>query len=780
MRARFWSVSFLCCLAGSPIVLGQAAPAPQPVSPSPSSPGSQGPRITLGQAVAEALAKNPNLLMMREHVSATRAQQITAGLRQNPTLTLTGQGVTLPEVANDGGNPFYYSANVSRLFERGRKRQLRLEGATATADQTESQMHDQERQVALQVRQAFTNLLIAREARGIADENLADYRKTLDLSQARLDAGDITKTDFERIDLQLAQFESDADNAALNYQQASAQLQVLFGVQKPDLTLQVDGTLAVPEVTLTMAEAEAIALASRPDVAAAQQGLRASQANLRLAIADGTADPTISAEYERSGPDNTVGGTITIPLRFFDRNQGEKERTRFEVRSSEFGVTAVRNQVVSDVDQAWLALDIARRLASRYNGHYLAEAAHVRDNLQFSYRNGNTTLLDYLSALRDYRAINLAGSPGKRAGMAGAPSTEFYNREGHRSMNVTITKFFLLAGAGAALISGCRKAPPPSEAEQQANAGLETTVAHLQQSTEYLEVPAHVMADPSKTVRIYPPLSGRIFGLRVLPGQDVKKGDAIAMLQSSDVAAARSDFEKARIEVLRADRALARGKLLYEHEVLSQADYYELQAVDQVAHSEQERARQRINELGFAETGISDTVAVRSPISGAVLDIGTASGEMQRSLDNAAAIATIANLDTIWVSGDVFERDLAVLQTGRPVDVSLPAYPELRLTGKIANISDALDPNTHTLKLRVVMDNAKHMLKPEMFATIRVAEGVRRAYVLPESAVLHEGEKTSVFVQNAAGKYDQRSGRRGGAQLRAWRNKAGRGAERSE
>ena len=151
MRARFWSVSFLCCLAGSPIVLGQAAPAPQPVSPSPSSPGSQGPRITLGQAVAEALAKNPNLLMMREHVSATRAQQITAGLRQNPTLTLTGQGVTLPEVANDGGNPFYYSANVSRLFERGRKRQLRLEGATATADQTESQMHDQERQVALQV-----------------------------------------------------------------------------------------------------------------------------------------------------------------------------------------------------------------------------------------------------------------------------------------------------------------------------------------------------------------------------------------------------------------------------------------------------------------------------------------------------------------------------------------------------------------------------------------------------------------------------------------------------
>lgn len=407
MRARLFSVLFACCFTIGPMLSGQV-PAPSQGSSAPSPPPSKG-RLTLQQAVARALADNPNLLMTREHVSASRAQQITAGLRQNPTLALTGQGVTLPEIANDGGNPFYYSANVSRLFERGRKRQLRLDGATAAADQTESQMHDQERQVVLQVRLAFTNLLIARDARGIADENLADYRKTLDLSQARLDAGDITKTDFERIDLQLAQFESDADNALLNYQQASAQLQVLFGVNKPDLTLEVEGSLALPEIPLTMAEAETLALATRPDVAAAQQGLRASQANARLAIAGGTSDPTISAEYERSGPDNTVGGSIAIPLRIFDRNQGEKERTRFEVRSSEFAVTAVRNQVVSDVDQAWVALDIARRLASRYNSHYLSEATHVRDNLQFSYRNGNTTLLDYLSALRDYRATNLAG-----------------------------------------------------------------------------------------------------------------------------------------------------------------------------------------------------------------------------------------------------------------------------------------------------------------------------------------------------------------------------------
>ena len=130
---------------------------------------------------------------------------------------------------------------------------------------------------------------------------------------------------------------------------------------------------------------------------------------------------------------------------------------------------------------------------------------------------------------------------------------------------------------------------------------------------------------------------------------------------------------------------------------------------------------------------------------------------MQRALDNAAAIATIANLDSVWVSGDVFERDLAVLKSGRPVEVQIPAYPDMHLTGKIANISDELDPTTHTLKLRVVLENPQHLLKPDMFATIRISEGVRKAFVLPETAVLHDGEKTSVFVQNAGGKYDQRA-----------------------
>jgi cobalt-zinc-cadmium efflux system membrane fusion protein len=319
------------------------------------------------------------------------------------------------------------------------------------------------------------------------------------------------------------------------------------------------------------------------------------------------------------------------------------------------------------------------------------------------------------------------------------------------------TESLLLLTLIAMPLAACKSsAPAPAEAQQPANAGIETTVAHVQHSTDYLEIPAHVEADPSHVVRIFPPLSGRIIGLRVLPGQEVKKGDVIAQLQSSDIAAARSDFEKARIEVLRADQALTRGKILRDHEVLSQADYYELEATDQAAHSELERARQRIRELGFSEDNTSDEVALRAPISGVVLDIGTAAGEMQRSLDNATPIATIANIDTVWIVGDVFERDLASLKPGREVEVLVPAYPGTTLTGHIGNIGDALDPNTHTLKLRVVLPNQKHTLKADMFANIRIPGAARDAVILPATAVLHEGEKTSVFIVNSSGKYEQR------------------------
>ncbi|HYK38335.1 TolC family protein [Alloacidobacterium sp.] len=361
--------------------------------------------LTLQQALDMARARNPNLLSGQQHVIATKANEITAGLRQNPSFTLSGTDVTLP--ANNPSSPYSYAGNINRLFERGQKRRWRLDIARATTDVTQNQYNDSERQTALAVKQAFTQMLAAKAELQIADDNLQGYRKTVDLSKVRLNTGDISATDFERIDLQLAEFESDYDNAKLNLTQSSDQLQLLLGIEKPTDTFDITGTLNPPTITTPLTQIEQEALQSRPDYLAAQQSVRLADSNIRLADAGGTTDPTVGGEYERTGVYNSAGFQISIPIRIFDRNQGEKERTRYEAQSSRFAETAVRNQVLNDVDQAWAGYEAAMHLAQRYNGHYLAESDRVRDNLEFSYRHGGTTLLDYLDALRDYRQIHL-------------------------------------------------------------------------------------------------------------------------------------------------------------------------------------------------------------------------------------------------------------------------------------------------------------------------------------------------------------------------------------
>jgi len=361
--------------------------------------------MTLQQVLSVARARNPGLLSAQQHVIATRASEITAGLRQNPTFTVSGANTTLP--ASNPSSPYTYVGNVSRLFERGEKRRWRLEEATATTSVTRSQYNDQERQLMLQVRDAFTNMLAAKAALQVAGQNLDSYRKTVDLSQVRLSAGDISRTDFERIDLQLAEFESDDDNAKLNLVQASDSLQLLMGVEKVSPDFDITGTLEPPAVTQSLAQIEQEALSARPDYQAARESVTLADANVKLAAADGTTDPTLGAEYERLGVFNSAGFQISIPVRIFDRNQGEKERARYEAQSSRLAATEARNQVLNDVDQAWAAYLAALDVAGRYNSHYVAESERVRANLEFSYRHGGATLLDYLDALRDYRQVHL-------------------------------------------------------------------------------------------------------------------------------------------------------------------------------------------------------------------------------------------------------------------------------------------------------------------------------------------------------------------------------------
>jgi cobalt-zinc-cadmium efflux system outer membrane protein len=358
--------------------------------------------ITMQQAVDLARAKNPTLLSAQQNLLSIKAQEIQAGVRQNPNLVATGSDVTLGAQA---ANPYYYSVGVSRLFERGEKRRWRLDTARSTTAQTDAQYHAQEQQTILSVRQAFTNFVIAKAARKLADDNLNDFKHELDIGRERLKAGDLAKLDFERLDLQLAQFESDESNAITNAQQASVQLQVLLGYDKPRKDFDVVGNVVPPVVSGTMEDLEQKALAARPDYHAAHLGVAVADANVKLAYANGTADPTVEADYDRNGTENSAAFSLSIPLRLFDRNQGNKETSKYVAQAARFTELATRNQVVADVDEAWIGYTNAKVLSDRYNGHYLDEAKDVLDISQFSYEHGGLALIDYLDALRESRSV---------------------------------------------------------------------------------------------------------------------------------------------------------------------------------------------------------------------------------------------------------------------------------------------------------------------------------------------------------------------------------------
>jgi outer membrane protein, heavy metal efflux system len=384
-------IALLICLALS---VAQISYAQAPAAP-----------ITMQQAVEQALAHNPALLSAQQNLLSMKGQEVEAGLRANPYFGVTGTDITLP--SNNPGNPYSYSAQVSRLFERGQKRRWRLDAARATTAQTEAQYHDQIRQTTLLVRQNYTNLVLAKAVLKLAQDNLSSFKHELQINHDRYDAGDIGKLDYERLDLQLAQFESDESSAENNLVQASDQLQTLMGVGQPSRSFDVSGDLVPPPLSTSLTDLEQKALAARPDYQAAQAAVHVADANVKLAYANGTTDPTLEGEYDRSGVDNSAGFSITIPLRIFDRNQGNKDTTKYLAQASRFGQVAAQNQVYSDVDQAWIQYTTSKVLSDRYNGHYLAEAKDVLSIAQFAYEHGGIALLDYLSALQDDRTTSL-------------------------------------------------------------------------------------------------------------------------------------------------------------------------------------------------------------------------------------------------------------------------------------------------------------------------------------------------------------------------------------
>jgi cobalt-zinc-cadmium efflux system membrane fusion protein len=316
-----------------------------------------------------------------------------------------------------------------------------------------------------------------------------------------------------------------------------------------------------------------------------------------------------------------------------------------------------------------------------------------------------------------------------------------------------------LVTAAALLLSiGCEghKTVDASDTPAPQYRVFDTVVVHTQPVQDQLTLAGRIQANPTTVVHIYPPISGRVLALKVLPGQEIAKGQVVGMLQSTDLQQTRADYEKAKIEAARADLQLNRARDLLQHEVMSQRDYDDLAAVDQADHAELARTMETLRILGYSETDTTGLVAIRSPIPGVVLDVNTASGELQRSLDNATPMATIANINDVWIVGDLFPRDVQSVRRGQPVDIRESGYPDTIYHGVVDNISDAVDPQTLTLKVRVVLPNPKRRLKPQMYATLGVTDIKRNAIVVPATSVIRDGVGSYVFVEPTDGKYERR------------------------
>jgi len=347
------------------------------------------------------------LLSGQSHLQAVKANEVTAGLRPNPVFTSANEDFNFGDLSNINPN-VDKTQNISWLIERGGKRRSRLESARLGTVVATDSYHDAERQLVFAFKQGFVAMLLAKADLNLAEENLRDYSKTVQLNEIRFKAGEISGTDFSRIVLQRSRFESDLLNAQLALSQARTQLLTFLGFDTFPPSFDVQGGLESAPLNLDLDQLKRAALAARPDYLAAMDGVRKAQADVKLADAGGAADLTAATEYKRNGSDNFAGFVFSFPLRIFDRNQGEKERTRSELEASKSAEAAARAQVLSDVDQAYAAYQSSLARAKLYSDDYLSRARDVRDRTEFSYRNGGSSLLEYIDAIRDYRDIELA------------------------------------------------------------------------------------------------------------------------------------------------------------------------------------------------------------------------------------------------------------------------------------------------------------------------------------------------------------------------------------
>lgn len=403
-------------LAAAAGTVAQAPPATNPViqprTSANQTPASPQVHLSLDRAIELALQHNHSLLSARATIEESRAEEITANLRPNPVLSWDAQFLPFftPSTFSSSyiNNSAQFDIGVSYLIERGRKRQNRLEAARDQTAQTAASVLDNQRSISANVAQQFVGGLLANANLELARMGLESFQNTVEISQARYQAGDIGEGDLLKIKLQLLQFQMDLNSAQLAKVQALANLRALVGFESIPESYEVDGDLVYQPMRVNLDDLKLMALRSRPDLRAAQLGVTAAQSQLTLAQAVGKRDLTAAVDYTHVGGVSAASFFFNIELPIFTRNQGEIARARFGVNQAQESQSAASETVLTDVTNAYENLHTNDEVVSLYNSGYLQQAQDSRDISEYAYQRGAASLLDYLDSERSYRATQLA------------------------------------------------------------------------------------------------------------------------------------------------------------------------------------------------------------------------------------------------------------------------------------------------------------------------------------------------------------------------------------
>jgi len=403
MRSAVLAFAACCAWAGgAPSAAAQAtAPAQGPV------------RITLDDAIQMALTHNHTLLAERTTIEQSQDLEITANLRPDPVLLGDAQFLPLFDASQFNGdylnNAAQFDVGLSYLFERGKKRQHRLAAAKDQTAVTRSTVADNERNLWFQVATQFTNAQLAESTLDLAQQDLKSFQNTVDISQERYKAGDISEDDYLKIKLQLLQFQTDSFQAQLAKIQALSDLRQLLGYESVSADYDVVAdSFDYQAVNAHLEDLQAKALATRPDLRAAQQGVTAANSQYELAKANGKRDITAQINYTHIADLNTASLFAQMQLPIFDRNQGEIARTLVAITQAQEQEKAANEQVLTDVQDAYDNLQSNNQVIQLYRSGYLDEAQQDRDISEYAYKRGAASLLDFLDAERSYRTTQLA------------------------------------------------------------------------------------------------------------------------------------------------------------------------------------------------------------------------------------------------------------------------------------------------------------------------------------------------------------------------------------